>query len=435
VTGLNDGMELDHEPQAQEEGEFDFTFDPDVEASQVEDARGAIDNLEYLRRDIVTSQGMNQTFALEAQRIMPGFINDDRPIGFFTKEPTSVLKSVSLESIGDGFSNAIKAIFEAIKKALARFSDWVASFFSKNNQEKSEIAQKISDDPKPIIEAVQALDKLQKQSSSSDKQLFEKIKASSDKLKNQISKILTAEGLDPSTPNYTVMAMISKRDSSAFDSVLKLEHVVDSFKNQFEKACEQVETSFRTGERPDYDLHSTDIIKLNDEIVSVFNSHDQIESRELGFQDIIKLFTVACSYRKRFDGVVGKSNEISKAVADVTKSLDKLQAVAFEHHLNGVKKAVKEEEAAYLHKKTTTMAEEMDKLKKFVSAFSSYVSKALIVARTLDGVLYSVFKLIEQHVRETEGHYKSIVNKDPSFVSDRDMIVKLKTDLQVFRKK
>ena len=42
-------------------------------------------DLDLLQQCIKTQGGMCQSIALEAQALLPEFINDERPIGFFTK--------------------------------------------------------------------------------------------------------------------------------------------------------------------------------------------------------------------------------------------------------------------------------------------------------------------------------------------------------------
>jgi hypothetical protein len=64
-----------------------FEFDEEVQALTVavEALQIKLRDLDFIRNTIDTQGGISQTIALEAQVLIPDFINDSRPINFFTK--------------------------------------------------------------------------------------------------------------------------------------------------------------------------------------------------------------------------------------------------------------------------------------------------------------------------------------------------------------
>lgn len=106
--GLNDGWELEGEPKAVEEGTLTEKIFEEVTPGEVPDLNednkvgvivDQIKDLEYVRQDIVETGGMSQQMALEAERVMPGFLCGARPLGYFTKYPTATLYSFVLEEL------------------------------------------------------------------------------------------------------------------------------------------------------------------------------------------------------------------------------------------------------------------------------------------------------------------------------------------------
>lgn len=61
---------------------------------------GIADRMEAVR-------GVSQSMALEAQQVMPGFLNQKRPVGYFTVAPSATQYRVSLEEISKGMWAAI----------------------------------------------------------------------------------------------------------------------------------------------------------------------------------------------------------------------------------------------------------------------------------------------------------------------------------------
>ena len=119
--GLNAGAELDEEdlfeePVAGEVPELreDLTIYVALEAQ--------LQDLAYLQHDIQEAHGMCKSFAMEAERIVPGLTGV--PLGFFTEAPTATRLKVSLESLSKTVWVLIGAAIGALIASIARFTGW-----------------------------------------------------------------------------------------------------------------------------------------------------------------------------------------------------------------------------------------------------------------------------------------------------------------------
>lgn len=125
MSSLNDGFELDDEliENKKEQpvlisggtevssinaSEFADTVFKDTRAGVIPELRedssvvtavNTIEDLGDLKKSIITSDGMNKTFALEADKLIPGFLNEDVPIEFYTSFPSKTNYKFALESI------------------------------------------------------------------------------------------------------------------------------------------------------------------------------------------------------------------------------------------------------------------------------------------------------------------------------------------------
>lgn len=134
MSGLNAGYELDHELGDGEDDivqlMFGDTTPGDVPELQegieiVTTVRDKIADLNYLKSDIQRAGGMSKTFALEAERLIPGFLNDDRPVGYFSMEPTRTQLSETFLAIEEEEKSLISRIWEAIKAFVQKVVDWL----------------------------------------------------------------------------------------------------------------------------------------------------------------------------------------------------------------------------------------------------------------------------------------------------------------------
>lgn len=130
----------------------------------VEDLQGivvlesAFKELEYVAQDIKRSGGINQLIALEADRCIPGFINENNPIGFYTKAPSATNLKHALEAIDTKKAGIIAAIFAAIMAAFYKIYQWFKNRKPEDlKEEKEELEKEVSDLTEKYREADQGI--------------------------------------------------------------------------------------------------------------------------------------------------------------------------------------------------------------------------------------------------------------------------------------
>jgi hypothetical protein len=184
MSGLNAGFELDHEVGEEDDKIVELMFDntnpgdmPELsgDVDLIAVVKDKITDLGYLKQDIYKAGGMNKSFALEAERLMPGFLNEDRPIGYFTQVATQTQYRETFIALEQEEKSLISRIWESIKEFISKAIEWtkhfVNAFFGKNLEEVDKIYKdkpaemaesldKVSDavkDPKSVIAAVTRL--------------------------------------------------------------------------------------------------------------------------------------------------------------------------------------------------------------------------------------------------------------------------------------
>ena len=135
---LNSGNELDNElptDTAQLVAEVD-ELDVSAEMQTIATLESRLDDLTYLAEDIRKSHGMSQSFAMEAQRLLPGF-NANAPLGFYTKAPTATQLKVSLEEISNGIKALMVALAAAVLTMIWKFVAWLSGKKSDGKEGKA----------------------------------------------------------------------------------------------------------------------------------------------------------------------------------------------------------------------------------------------------------------------------------------------------------
>lgn len=157
MSSLNSGFELDDEeleqpqtqtdrPQSQTEEPVetepeDFaevvfkSIDPGSTPELDDDVTlvacvNASKDLDYLQNDILKADGMSKTFALEAQKLIPGFISNERPLVFFTDFPSKTNYRAALEAIDNERKSIMQRIWEAIVSFMKRAKEWLKTLYT-----------------------------------------------------------------------------------------------------------------------------------------------------------------------------------------------------------------------------------------------------------------------------------------------------------------
>lgn len=151
MTGLNDSyfladdsmepntakaVTLDVFKDSTSEGEEpELRDDVDLIAVGMEDIFVRLRDMELLEENIRTQGGMNKNIALEAHALMPEFLNDDRPLEFFTKTPSRTLLAAAMEDIGAEKKSMLVRLLEAVQAIIKSLYERVKAFFE-SRQEK-----------------------------------------------------------------------------------------------------------------------------------------------------------------------------------------------------------------------------------------------------------------------------------------------------------
>jgi hypothetical protein len=158
---LNAGVELDHEeifvdPTPGEVPELAA----DVELLVSLESR--LHDLDYLRQDIERTHGMTQSFAMEAERLLPGVTGV--PLGYFTKTPTATRYQLSLEGLSKGLWALIAAAAVAVAAAIVKFYQWLSGNATTKDPAKAaeQAKDKAQENEKKAEENVETLKDLPK---------------------------------------------------------------------------------------------------------------------------------------------------------------------------------------------------------------------------------------------------------------------------------
>lgn len=111
----------------------------------------ALEDLDYLIADLRRAGGMNQTFALEAQRLYPEF-DGQRPVGFYSKHTSATRYKVALESLLDRVWTAIKLMIAKLRELIRKFALWLVgardvgeALLKKSTEQMKQDVDKVSD--------------------------------------------------------------------------------------------------------------------------------------------------------------------------------------------------------------------------------------------------------------------------------------------------
>lgn len=153
LDSLNAGSELDDEVEVIDE--HIPPEEPGVQevAQELMALEGRLQDLVYLHQDMQRVGGMSKGFALEAQKLLPGF--GGIPIGYYSNAPTLTRYQVSLEGLSKGMWALIVAAIAALTALVAKVLGWFGGASSTQSKDKSpheleraakeKISQKVDD--------------------------------------------------------------------------------------------------------------------------------------------------------------------------------------------------------------------------------------------------------------------------------------------------
>lgn len=95
----------------------------------VEELCVQLTDIVYVQQRLLNSKGISQQIALESCAIVPTLLDENRPVGSYTKTPTQVNYKPALEEVENAKKGMGTRILEAVKKALKAIRDFVVRLF------------------------------------------------------------------------------------------------------------------------------------------------------------------------------------------------------------------------------------------------------------------------------------------------------------------
>lgn len=123
MSSLNAGLELENE-ELFEEPEAGQLPDLEADVKLITSFEHRFEDLGRLADDIQRSGGMNQNFAMEAERLSPGFLSEQVPLGYYSKDTSATRLKVSLEEISKGMWALIAAGIAAALALVYKLIKW-----------------------------------------------------------------------------------------------------------------------------------------------------------------------------------------------------------------------------------------------------------------------------------------------------------------------
>jgi len=125
---LNSGSELDDEVIIHLSNPLSVvdSFDIHENIGTITALENRITDLFYLADDIERASGMNQTFAMEAEKLLDGFVTKT-PIGYYSRDISATRYKVSLEEISKGIWALIAAAVAAVIVMIVKFVKWISN--------------------------------------------------------------------------------------------------------------------------------------------------------------------------------------------------------------------------------------------------------------------------------------------------------------------
>lgn len=120
---LNAGAELDGEDPVEDPTSIALALDIDKLDSEAVSLEERTEDLVGLARAIRATSGMSQSFAMEAEKLLPGF--GGVPVGYYTKDPSITRYKLSLEEITKGIWELIQKMAKIVRDAVLKLISWI----------------------------------------------------------------------------------------------------------------------------------------------------------------------------------------------------------------------------------------------------------------------------------------------------------------------
>lgn len=115
----------------------------EIASVAIEEYQAAMRDLQLFTDSITNAGGMTLAIAQESITIMPGFVNEDRPLAFFTKHPSKTQLNAALEAVEENRKGFLTKMIEKIKAFFAAMRQKIADFVDRfmGGDRKAKIAE------------------------------------------------------------------------------------------------------------------------------------------------------------------------------------------------------------------------------------------------------------------------------------------------------
>lgn len=228
IKAFKDGEEGEEAPELRD--------DIDLIAAATEELSIQLRGLELFKDSITNAGGMSQSIALEHLELLPNLINDEQPVGCFTKYPSKTLYAVALEEADTKEKNLFEKFKEFLISMFKRLTEWLKSFIHKDEVKLLSTKENVA----LLTNAKQTLDKVKEIAQETETASEELLKATATKITEVHQKDI-AEG----------KAEQQKEQEQEQAKLEKLVQYVQTFKaNSFGPAAVVAEINSMLGKLP-----------------------------------------------------------------------------------------------------------------------------------------------------------------------------------------
>lgn len=109
-------------------------------------------DIAYIGQTLKVTKGISQSIATECLHVLPNLINDERPLGSFTKQVTQINYTAALEEVDEKQKGVLAKIKEIISKIITSISDFIKRVFGGDKAKKyKDVADKAQEMTQPGV--------------------------------------------------------------------------------------------------------------------------------------------------------------------------------------------------------------------------------------------------------------------------------------------
>lgn len=206
----------------------------------IESKEETLNKLVNLYDNIHSEKGICKVDALSIEQYIPGFLNEDKPIEYFTIHPSATQLTTSLEELTNGIKAAIIAGIAVLIGIIIKIISW---FKNKDTNDKPDLAKttkeikNIAKESDDVIKSSEELIKDARRLNPNSKELEEKLKEfNSEESKNKIGLMVDLEG-----GRFPLVAALILKDGRYFAQLQYMVGIIVTFNDLFEKMLKDID--------------------------------------------------------------------------------------------------------------------------------------------------------------------------------------------------